>query len=91
MRETLEALERVFISAESAFWTRIMHAWVDELASSQTPADISRLAREIIHMYGGMGTFNDVLIYTNGTYPRDLNEELDLLRGELYEIALTLA
>lgn len=91
LRETLKALERVFISAESTFWTNVMHTWLVELANSQTPVDVSHLARRIIHMYGGMGTFNDVLIYKNGAYPRALNEDLDLLRNELYEIALILA
>jgi len=47
------------------------------------------MAKAIIQLYGGMTSFNDLVLATN---PGDLkiraNERLDLLREELYSLAL---
>lgn len=91
LRETLEALEKLFISGKDNFWANVIHSLLDELNVSLDSADVSHLSRTIIHMYGGMGTFGDAVIYNNGTYPRQLNNDLGLLRTQLYEIANRLA
>lgn len=91
LRETLEALETIFISGKDNFWANVIHSLLDELNVSLDSADVSHLSRKIIHMYGGMGTFGDAVIYNNGTYPRQLNNDLGLLRTQLYEIANRLA
>ncbi|MEH0833244.1 DUF6966 domain-containing protein [Pectobacterium cacticida] len=36
--------------------------------------------------YGGMGSFNDLVLHNNGTPLKKENEQLDLLRKELYQI-----
>ncbi|MWV31335.1 DUF6966 domain-containing protein [Rathayibacter iranicus] len=91
LRETLKALESIFISGKDKFWADVMHSLLDELDNSHDSADVSRLSRRIIHIYGGMGSFNDAVIYNNGTYPRGLNKELGILRTQLYKIANRLA
>lgn len=91
MLETLSALEKLFVDARDASWAKAFQALLEEVKASNSSADVSEASRKILHMYRGMGSFNDVLIYTNGTYPRGPNEELDLLRNRLYEIALYLA
>lgn len=91
MLETLSALEELFVDARDASWAKAFQALLEEVQASDSSADVSDASRKILHMYRGMGSFNDVLIYTNGTYPRGPNEELDLLRHRLYEIALYLA
>ncbi|KZX21402.1 hypothetical protein EV639_101815 [Rathayibacter tanaceti] len=91
MRETLRSLEELFISGKDNFWASVMHSLLNELDASLHPEDISNLSRKIIHMYGGMGTFGDAIIYSNGKYPRELNNDLSLLRTQLYKIANHLA
>ncbi|WP_146076828.1 DUF6966 domain-containing protein [Rathayibacter tritici] len=91
LRETLKALEKVFISGKDKFWAGVMHSLLDDLDASLDSTDISDLSRKIIHMYGGMGTFGDAVIYNNGNYPRELNDDLSILRTRLYKIANRLA
>lgn len=90
MLETLSALEKLFGDARDASLAKAFQALLEEVQASNSSADVSEASRKILHMYRGMGSFNDVLIYTNGTYPCGPSEELDLLRNRLYEIALYL-
>lgn len=48
------------------------------------------LVRKIIGMYGGMGSFNDLILFDDGNVCYEENEQLDRLRGELYEICNTI-
>lgn len=42
--------------------------------------------REIRSIYGGMGSFGDVVVYREGRADRFLNDKLDALRHRLYEL-----
>lgn len=37
-------------------------------------------------LYGGMGSFNDLVLHQSGIPLREKNHELDLLRKELYSL-----
>ncbi|WP_146076761.1 DUF6966 domain-containing protein [Rathayibacter tritici] len=91
LRETLKALERIFSRGKDSFWAGAIHSLLDEVDSSHDSTDVSRVSRKVIHLYGGMGSFNDAVIYRNGKYPRGLNNDLGVLRTKLYEIANHLA
>lgn len=62
--------------------------WVGAIESSR--AEIrsapSATAARIISMYGGMGSLNDVILYSNGQLLGPENSELDALRSELYQL-----
>ena len=41
---------------------------------------------KILSLYGGMGSFNDIILYRNGILLVSENSELDALRSKLYEL-----
>jgi len=41
---------------------------------------------KILATYGGMSSFNDVVLYSNGILMRSENKELDQLRSEIFNI-----
>lgn len=43
-------------------------------------------AGRILSLYGGMGSLNDLVIYSNGSPLVNENNELDTLRSRLYEL-----
>ncbi|MFP1760813.1 DUF6966 domain-containing protein [Lonsdalea quercina] len=47
--------------------------------------DIART--ELLGLYGGMGSLNDLLLYKNGVLLFDENEELDCLRTDVFNLA----
>ncbi|WP_126464266.1 DUF6966 domain-containing protein [Propionibacterium australiense] len=47
--------------------------------------DQSSLARIILRLYGGMGSFNDAIIYKNGVIDKLATNKLDSLRNDLFE------
>jgi hypothetical protein len=49
----------------------------------QSEPDIAR--RNIISMYGGMGSFSDVVLYKEGQLLTDESNKLFSLRAQLYE------
>ncbi|WP_330210752.1 DUF6966 domain-containing protein [Pseudomonas sp. AM4(2022)] len=46
---------------------------------------------QLLSMYGGMGSLNDVVLYKNGQPLVAESNEFDALRVQLYEICKTLA
>ena len=41
--------------------------------------------KKMFAIYGGAGSFNDLVLHTNGTACLDENNKLDVLRKQLYE------
>lgn len=54
-----------------------------ELVRSSKETD--ELKRTIRGMYGGMGSFNDLVLYNNGVLCKEETEKLDKLRTELFK------
>ncbi|QYM90832.1 MULTISPECIES: DUF6966 domain-containing protein [Dickeya] len=42
---------------------------------------------ELLGLYGGMGSLNDLLLYKNGALLFDENKEFDSLRTEVFDLA----
>ncbi|BES85056.1 hypothetical protein PEC302107_34010 [Pectobacterium araliae] len=42
---------------------------------------------DLLGLYGGMGSLNDLLLYKDGVLLFDENEELDRLRTEVFDLA----
>ncbi|WP_436286838.1 DUF6966 domain-containing protein [Yersinia frederiksenii] len=41
---------------------------------------------DLLRLYGGMGSLNDLLIYKDGVLLINENEELDQIRSELFNL-----
>ena len=60
-------------------------------AKNAKSADDQRsLARTILRTYGGMGSFNDAIVYQNDVIDKPATNQLDSLRGDLFEAARNL-
>ena len=92
--QLLVACEALLQTVGETFWTdkikRILRKGKDGEA-----IDI-QLVEEIISWYGGMGSFNDLMIsecnghLVNSDDENKLNDELNKLRGAIYEEAVKL-
>lgn len=67
--------------AELADWARAFEKFHGEMAT-----DPSATIGNILSLYGGMGSFNDLILYRNGKLLGNENNELDALRSQLYDM-----
>lgn len=67
-----------------ADWARALEKFHAEMET-----DPSATKGGILLLYGGMGSFNDIIFYDNGKPLRTENNELDALRSQLYDLCHT--
>lgn len=48
--------------------------------------NLERLRSEMLRIYGGMGSFNDLVLYKEGQPMIKENQDLDKMRKELFQI-----
>lgn len=62
--------------------------WAKAIADcrSELPENPAITAAKIVAMYGGMGSFNDVVLYKDGQPLISENIEFDRLREKLFEL-----
>jgi len=48
------------------------------------PHELDKIAENILKIYGGMGTFGDVVIHKNRAYFDEAHDEFDKLRTKLF-------
>ena len=64
-----------------ADWAGALEKYHNEIAT-----DPSATTGRILSLYGGMGSLNDLILYSNGTPLVNENNELDALRSQLYDL-----
>jgi hypothetical protein len=90
--QLLGACEAVLRSVGETFWSDNIRAVLEKNGNS---VDVY-LCEEILSWYGGMGSFNDLIISRYNDHLVDdkdeekLNDELNRLRSEIYQEALRL-
>lgn len=62
-------------------WAMALENQCSEIASNPVAGKVN-----ILSMYGGMGSLNDLILYKNGQPLFMENNELDMLRSKLYEL-----
>lgn len=81
----IEKILLLLTSAEEKNWAGAFIKFQDRC--SDTSGDIPASVQiDMLRMYGGMGSFNDLVLYKQGQPMIKENQELDRLRGELFEI-----
>lgn len=76
--EILELLEK----NNEKRWSLVFKKIIDDYDFS----DIKSLKRSILTYYGGMGSFNDLIIHKDGKVLIEENNRLDELRSKLFSI-----
>jgi hypothetical protein len=87
MEDTLRAVRDLM----DTHWSRdsaqgfhdLLHDW-QHATNAQERGDI---CRRILRLYGGMGTFNDVVFWANGKALIEENDQLEALREKLFTLA----
>ena len=65
-------------------WKKVFSGFLDRLDEGGTALDRQSVIRQMLRLYGGMGSFNDLVLQdSHGVLPE--NNELDRLRHELHE------
>lgn len=77
----LARMEELLRKGASLTWANAIATCRKELPDKPEPT-----AAKIIGMYGGMGSFNDIVLYENGQPLASENIEFDELRERLYEL-----
>ncbi|AXH34154.1 hypothetical protein DVJ78_00710 [Humibacter sp. BT305] len=84
---TCRALSQVLAAHGRDDWA----ATFERLAARAEGADGAReAASDALALYGGMGSFNDLVLSTSSTDSREPDEQLDRLRSALHRAALAL-
>lgn len=62
--------------------------WTNSLKRLKKEMDTSpeEAMRHLKNLYGGMGSFNDLVLQKNGQMPKEENHKLFNLRSKLYEL-----
>ncbi len=63
-------------------------SWADAFArlAVEYKQEPEMVSGKIVALYGGMGSFNDIIFFRGGKVAAEENERLDSLRKRLYEL-----
>lgn len=62
-------------------WSKVFNRFLDDIDSN-----FEQVKYDILRNYGGMGSFNDIVLKKNGEYPIYENDKFSKLRGDLYAL-----
>lgn len=86
LRDLLSRLAQLLAGADEPRWSQSMSRLAERAAATPGSAERREVIREVLSLYGGMGSFNDVVLQdARGVLPEQ--PELDQLRSRLFETA----
>lgn len=83
--KTLKQIEAILRACCDTNWLPAIENFISQLTSAGMNDDQFVIIREIMGIYGGMGSFNDLVLFNGGKVCYKENEQLDILRKKLYE------
>ena len=81
----LEKIVKLLLSVEEDNWSAALENFRDRCNQIESERDVKILQSEILRIYGGMGSFSDLVLYSRGKVLVEENQKLDELRKELFE------
>ncbi|MDR1163122.1 MAG: hypothetical protein LBM17_04700 [Candidatus Accumulibacter sp.] len=84
----IQSIQAVLLRIEELLRLGEMHDWADNFKKLQIEIAIepSFVSGVILSSYGGMGSFNDIVLHKSGVPLDDENIEFSILRSRLYEL-----
>lgn len=84
----IEEIEIVLSRMEGLLTMGGRDDWAQALRRSRVELRENKAAAvsDLLPMFGGMGSLNDIVLYRNGQPLREENDEFETLRGQLYEL-----
>ena len=83
----LATITTLISSQSNTHWARRFTELSKQAQVISSQAEASHLASTILTMYGGMGSFNDLVLFNGSVVDAEANRRLDRLRKELFEAA----
>ena len=81
----LKQIEVILRENHDTNWLPAIENFTSQLLRPVMAEDLAVILSKIIGMYGGMGSFSDLVLFEGGKVCYNENEQLDELRRELYE------
>ena len=67
-------------------WNELFLRYLSKLKNPNINRDI--IVKDLLKIFGGMGSFNDLVLYKDGQLCFDQNVKLNLLRKDLFNILI---
>lgn len=81
--QILKEMQVILEQTQASGWASKLEVYRKQLTSN--PEDAPRLARELLKVYGGMGSLSDLVLYQDGKLAVELNNRFDSLRSQLHQ------
>jgi len=78
-QKSLKAIERLLVDCDDTHWL-----YVFTCLNRECELDAESTKLQVLGLYGGMGSFNDLVLYRDGHVLTAENDELDSLRSQLF-------
>lgn len=84
----LEGMSHLLEAANEQGWAASLRRLQLQIETSATsPSDYQRALRDVLKLFGGMGSFSDLVLYRDGVPLQAENDRLSQLRSMLFEAA----
>lgn len=80
MIEKIQKMAELLTIANQPHWARRL------IQISHLSSGGDAMARDILSLYGGMGSLNDLVLYIEGVPDVKINDEFDVLRAAVYDL-----
>ena len=81
IQSILSEIAGVFRNSDLASWAKTFQDFYVEIG-----VEPNAVTRKILSLYGGMGSFNDIVIYRSGIALKKENSYMDALREQLFDL-----
>ncbi len=85
LKKVLDEIISVLSVAGESNWNSAMKNFRSRCDSVSNSADQKELIADLIRIFGGMGSFNDLVLYNQGNLMQRETIQLDSLRTKLFE------
>lgn len=82
----LNKITELLTSVDEKNWNKTFKYFINEAHEIKTENEKKNLLSKILQIYGGLGSFSDLVIYVNGQVMIKENIKLEELRKELFNI-----
>lgn len=87
IKHVLDELIELLISTDELNWSSALKSMRVQYGTVDSPVEQQRLLSDILRIYGGMGSFSDLVLYDSNNLLVAENERLDRLRSDLFSLA----
>lgn len=85
IKQILNDLITILQSTGESNWKNVLNNFYNDLTHVESDSDARRFANELMQIYGGMGSFSDLVLYQNNQPCITENNTLDDARKKLYK------